>query len=485
MTSPRERVKTVKWYFIQEKTKKRRDRRPKRKIKGLVICLLILLLVTIPLLRIHSITSFITKQIIIYQIERRITASVSCDSLQADIFTDRVVIEGVKIISSNQFGEKPFIYIPKIEGYLRYRRFFKKKIIIDDLTYYRPEIFLERNREGEWNVPNKKKYRKKNWLFAQPQAEIKGGKVTLKDGKIAPEPVLTELTDIDLEVSGLSNRVPMGAEYIARGRIVCAGGGIPFRMEGIQDSFRRPLNFSFRSHFKDLVLQSFAPYTRKVTSCRLLRGRMDLETELDCSQNKLDCVHKVVFKDLRLQPILGAEPSLIKVMGMGPATLATVLKDTKGEVRLNIVVQGDIADPDFKIGPALLRAFIKAIQETIIGPFASVAKLVSTEEGAAKIYLVPIEFAKGSANVAKGSLTKLVDLTRFLIKYPVTPFYIEGYVDPLSEKNPEKRSNLGYKRAKKIADHLAKEAKIPEEKLRLSVREEKEKSQVELKFVEE
>jgi hypothetical protein len=211
---------------------------------------------------------------------------------------------------------------------------------------------------------------------------------------------------------------------------------------------------------------------------------MDLETELKCEKNELDSMNRVVFKDLELQPLLGAEPSLVKVMGMGPATLATVLRDNQRRVRLNIPVKGDITDPDFKIAPALLKALIRAIQETIIGPFSSIAKIVSTKEGVSEICLLPIEFVKGSTKLAKGTITKLVDLSRLLVKYPIAPLHIEGYVDPLSEKGLWKGTSLAYRRARKVADYLVKEAKIPEEKIKLSAKEEREKKRVELRIEE-
>ncbi len=484
MAPLRKDLKTGKWYLIKEGKKRRGKKRPKRRIRGLLTFVVILLLFVILFININPITSFITEQIIIYQIEKRVTFEVSCKSLKADIFTDRVIIEGVKIISSNQFGEEPFIYIPKIECHLRYKLLLQRKIIIDDVIYHQPEVFLERNEEGKWNFPEKKKYKKKYWLFAQPKQVVKGGKITFKDGKISKDPIITELRDIDIEATDFSNRIPAGAKYTATGQIVYGGMKTPFRMEGSLDSFVRPLNFAFRLQLKDLDLLPFAPYQREITSCKLVRGRMDLETELKCEKNELDSMNRIVFKDLELQPLLGAKPSLIKVMGMGPATLATVLRDNQGRVRLNIPVKGDITDPDFKIGSALLKAFIRAIQETIVGPFSSIAKIVFTKEGVSEIYLVPIEFVKGSARLAKGAIAKLVDLSRLLVKYPVAPLHIEGYVDPLSEKGLWKGTSLAYRRARKVADYLIKEAKLPEEKIKLGAKEEKEKTRVELRIEE-
>jgi len=483
MAPLRKDLKTGKWYFVKEKGE-RRKRKPKRRIRGLITLFVVLLLLTILFININSITSFITEQIIIYQIEKRVTFKVSCKSLKADIFTDRVIIEGAKIVSSNQFGKEPFIYIPKIECYFRYKLLPQKKIIIDNVIYYQPQVFLERNEEGKWNFPEKKKYKKKHWFFAQPKYVVKGGKITLKDGQISEEPLITELRNIDIQATGFSNKIPAGAKYTVTGQIVCGKAKTPFHMEGTQDSFIRPLNFAFNLNFKDLDLLPFAPYQREITSCKLLQGKMDLETELKCEKNELDSMNRVVFKNLELQPVLGAKPSLIKVMGMGPATLATVLRDNQGRIRLNIPVKGNIIDPDFKVSPALLKALIRAIQETIIGPFGSAAKLVFTKEGMSKIHLLPIEFVKGSARLAKGAITKLVDLSRLLIKYPVTPLHIEGYVDPLSEKGLGRGIRLARKRAKKVADYLAKKARIPEEKIKLTAKEEREKKRVELRIEE-
>ena len=480
MTALRKDLKTGKWYFVKEK-KKRRKRRTKRRIKGLLITFIaILALLVLVIIKANSIAAFITEQIIIYNIEKRFTVRVRIERVAADVYQDTVHLEGFRMISSNQISERPFLYCPEGEGRFYFRQLFKMKIVMDDMLFKEPILFIERGEEGKWNLPKRKKYRKPRWFFIMLKAKVEDGKIIFRDGKIAEEELTTELREIKGAATDLSRRIPAGIAYNLTGNLY----NTPLEAAGTIDSHKDPFDFSLNLKVEDLNLLPFAPYQREITSCKLVRGKMDLKTELKCEKNKLDCMNRAVFKDLELQPVLGARPSLIRVMGMGPATLATVLRDNEGKIRLNIPVKGDITDPDFKIGPVLLRALIRAVQETIIGPFGSAAKLVFTKEGMSKIHLLPIEFVKGSARLAKGAITKLVDLSRLLIKYPATPLHIEGYVDPLSEKGIWKGTDLGRKRANKVANYLIKEAKVPEEKIKLSVKEEKEKERVELRIEE-
>lgn len=480
MTPLKKDLKTGKWYFIKEK-RKRRERRTKRRIRGLLITFVaILALLILIIIRANSIAAFITEQFIIYNIEKRFTVQVRIDKVAADIYQDTVHLEGFRMISSNQVSERPFFYCPEGEGRFYFRQLFKMKIVMDDMLFKEPVLFIERGEEGKWSFPNRKKYRKPRWFFIMFKVKVEDGKIIFRDGKIAEEELTTELREIKGAATDLSRRIPAGIEYNLTGNLYHT----PLEAKGIIDSFKEPFDFSLNLKVEDLSLLPFAPYQREITSCKLVRGKMDLETELRCEKNKLDCMNRAVFKDLELQPVLGARPSLIRAMGMGPATLATVLRDNEGKIRLNIPVKGDITDPDFKIGLALLRALIRAVQETIIGPFGSAAKLVFTKEGMSKIHLLPIEFVKGSASLAKGAITKLVDLSRLLIKYPATPLHIEGYVDPLSEKGIWKGTSLAQRRAKKVADYLIKEAKVSEEKIKLNAKEEREKERVELRIEE-
>ncbi len=475
----RKDLKTGRWYFVKER-KKRRGKKPRRKIGGLLTLVAILVLLILIIIKANSIAAFITEQIIIYNIEKRLTVRVRIDKVEANIYQDTVRLEGFRIISSNQISERPLFYCPEGEGRFYFRQLFRMKTVMDDMLFKEPLLFIERDGEGKWNLPKRKKYRKPRWFFIMLKAKVEDGKIIFKDGMITEEGLTTELREVRGEATNLSGRIPAGIEYNLTGNLY----NTPLEAGGTIDSFREPFDFCLNLKVKDLDLLPFAPYQREITSCKLMRGKMDLEAELECEKNELDCMNRAVFKGLELQPLLGAKPSLIKVMGMGPATLATVLRDNEGKIRLNIPVKGDITDPDFKIGPALLKALIRAVQETIIGPFGSAAKLVFTKEGMSKIYLLPIEFVKGSARLAKGAITKLVDLSRLLIKYPATPLHIEGYVDPLSEKGLWKGTSLAQRRAKKVADYLIKEAKIPEEKIKLSAKEEKEKKRVELRIEE-
>jgi len=473
-------LKTGKWYSVKEK-KRRRKRKPRKRIGGLLITFIaILALLILIVIKANSIAAFITEQIIIYNIEKRLTVRVRIDKVEADIYQNTVRLEGFRMISSNQISERPLLYCPEGEGRFYFRQLFKMKTVMDDMLFKKPVLFIERDSEGKWNIPKRKRYRKPRWFFIMLKAKAEDGKIIFKDRMITEEELTTELKEISGEATNLSGKVPAGIEYNLTGNL----HNTPLEAVGIIDSFKEPFDFSLLLKIKDLDLLPFASYQREITSCKLVRGRMDLETELKCEKNELDCMNRVVFKDLELQPLLSARPSLIRVMGMGPATLATVLRDNEGRMKLNIPVKGDITDPDFKVGPALLKALIRAVQKTIIGPFGSAAKLVFTKEGMSKIHLLPIEFVKGSARLAKGAITKLVDLSRLLIKYPATPLHIEGYVDPLSEKGIWKGTSLAQRRAKKVADYLIKEAKIPEEKIKLSAKEEKKKRRVELRVEE-
>jgi len=480
MTPLKKDLKTGKWYFVKEK-KRRRKRKPKKRIGGLLITFIaILALLILIIIKANSIAAFITEQIIIYNIEKRLTVRVRIDKVEANIYQDTVRLEGFKIISSNQISERPLLYCPEGEGRFYFRQLFRMKTVMDDMLFKEPVLFIERDEEGKWNLPKRKKYRKPRWFFIMLKAKVEDGKIIFMDGMITGEGLTTELKGIRGEATDLSGRIPAGIGYNLTGNLY----NTSLEAAGTIDSFKEPFDFSLNLKVEDLSLLPLAPYQREITSCKLMRGKMDLEAEFECEKNKLACMNRAVFKDLELQPILGAKPSLIKVMGMGPATLATVLRDNEGRIRLNIPVKGDITDPDFKIGSALIKALIRAIQETIIGPFGSAAKLVFTKEGISKIYLLPIEFVKGSARLAKGALTKLVDLSRLLIKYPATPLHVEGYVDPLSEKGLWKGTSLAQRRAKKVADYLIKEAKVPEEKIKLSAKEEREKKRVELRIEE-
>jgi len=112
------------------------------------------------------------------------------------------------------------------------------------------------------------------------------------------------------------------------------------------------------------------------------------------------------------------------------AQAIALLKDRKGEIRLDIPVTGSLDDPEFSIWRIIIQILVNLIAKAATSPFAL---LGATFGGGEEISY--LEFDPGSAAIAEANVKKLDTLIRALYDRPSLQLDIEGYVD--AEKDQE------------------------------------------------
>ena len=107
-------------------------------------------------------------------------------------------------------------------------------------------------------------------------------------------------------------------------------------------------------------------------------------------------------------------------------TALSLLRDSKGNIKLKVPIKGDIADPKFSVGDAINQALLKATTKAslaylkyALGPYglaiaaAEVAYMAANKAGG--IRLEPVKFAAGASDIdatARGYMEKLAAILK-------------------------------------------------------------------------
>lgn len=247
---------------------------------------------------------------------------------------------------------------------------------------------------------------------------LDGGRVTVTDRTVSPAAVL--------RYSGLRARLTnFSSDARARTGVdveALVEGTAPFRIAGT-------LNPRLVGDVTDLTVRSkgidltpLGPYSSRYAGYALERGKVDLDMRYRVQQRVLKAANVVRVDQLALGERSNSPDAPSFPMGLALA----VLTDRNGVMLFDVPVEGNIDDPEFRLGRVIWRAVLNVLGKVATAPFTALAGLVG---GGADAKLDTIDFAPGLARLEQASLAKLDTLARALLDRPALKLEVEGVSD--------------------------------------------------------
>jgi hypothetical protein len=242
---------------------------------------------------------------------------------------------------------------------------------------------------------------------------------TFKDLSIEPH-VRTSLTDFGGTIKGLSSKQLQKADVNLRGKV---GRAAPLKIVG-------KINPLSEDAFTDLLvsldgvdLTQAGPYVRKYVGYGLSKGKLSLELKYRVSQKVLEAENLVHVDQLTF----GEETNSPDATSLPVRLVVALLKDRNGLIEIDMPIRGDLNEPDFKYGKAVISTLLNLLGKVVASPLALMGKLVPG--GGNEEDLQVIEFPPGSAALADSELTKLDALEKALDERPGLRLDIKGTTD--------------------------------------------------------
>lgn len=251
--------------------------------------------------------------------------------------------------------------------------------------------------------------------------QVKVGKLaaTFQDLSVEPH-VRTSLTEFGGTIKGLSSKQLQKADVNLRGKV---GKAAPLKIVG-------KINPLSEDAFTDLIvsldgmdLTQAGPYMSKYVGYGLSKGKLSLDLKYKVSQKVLEAENLVHVDQLTF----GEKTDSPDATSLPVPLIVGLLKDRKGLIEIDMPIRGDLNDPDFKYGKAVLSTLLNLLGKVVASPFALMGKLLPgdhTEED-----LQFIEFLPGSASLIDSERTKLEALEQALDARPGLRLDIKGTTD--------------------------------------------------------
>jgi outer membrane protein OmpA-like peptidoglycan-associated protein len=186
---------------------------------------------------------------------------------------------------------------------------------------------------------------------------------------------------------------------------------------------------------KGIDLTPLSPYCGKYAGYLLDRGKLDLELEYKVVKRKLDSANLIKVDQFTFGEATNSKDATKLPVKLGLA----VLQDPNGLIELDVPVEGNVDDPDFRLSRVVWRAIGNVLLKAVVSPFNLLAKMFG---GGKDAKLDVVDFQAGTRELTPSADRTLQSLSRALASRPALKMDLEGTADPSADSKSLKLQEL-------------------------------------------
>ncbi|AOK50764.1 AsmA family protein [Burkholderia sp. MSMB617WGS] len=250
------------------------------------------------------------------------------------------------------------------------------------------------------------------------QLLLQSGRVTYTDNFIKPN-YTANLVAIKGTVGafGTDSTTPAPVDIAAN---LAANG--PITIKGtVNPLIEKPaLDLTATAH--DIELTNLTPYSAKYAGYPITKGKLNVDLHYKLDNDQLSANNHIFIDQLTFGEHVENDTAT-KL----PVRLAiALLKNSRGEIDVNVPVSGSLSNPEFSVGSLIWRAVLNLIAKAVTSPFT----LLAHAFGGDGEELGYVEFEPGLATLSDASQKKLDTISKMLAEKPSIRLDLIGRVDP-------------------------------------------------------
>ncbi|MFT4064780.1 DUF748 domain-containing protein [Paraburkholderia sp.] len=271
------------------------------------------------------------------------------------------------------------------------------------------------------------------------QLVLQQGRVTYTDNFIKPN-YTANLVDIKGTVGafGTESTTPAPVDVAAK---LAANGPLTIRGT-VNPLIAKPaLDLTATAH--DIELTNLTPYSAKYAGYPITKGKLNVDLHYKLENDQLNANNHLFIDQLTFGDHVDNDTAT-KL----PVRFAiSLLKNSRGEIDVNLPVSGSLSNPEFSIGGLIWHAVLNLLEKAVTAPFS----LIANAFGGNGEELGYVEFEPGSAQLTDADKQKLDTIVKALADKPSIRMDLIGRVDPKIDE-PALRT--------RYVDRLVKQQKI-------------------------
>jgi hypothetical protein len=250
------------------------------------------------------------------------------------------------------------------------------------------------------------------------QLVLQQGRVTYTDNFIKPN-FTANLVGIQGTIGAFGTQSTTSAPVDIAAKLAANG---PLSIRGtVNPLIAKPaLDLTASAH--DIELTNLTPYSAKYAGYPITKGKLNVDLHYKLDNDQLNANNHIFIDQLTFGDHVENDTAT-KL----PVRLAiSLLKNSRGEIDVNLPVSGSLSNPEFSIGGLIWHAVLNLLQKAVTAPFS----LIANAFGGGGEELGYVEFEPGSATLSDAADKKLDTIVKALADKASIRIDLVGRVDP-------------------------------------------------------
>lgn len=178
-------------------------------------------------------------------------------------------------------------------------------------------------------------------------------------------------------------------------------------------------------NFKNLELSAMSGYSATFAGYKIDSGKLYLDLGYDIINSQINGANSVMINKI----VLGDEIEDENVTHLPLGFVIGLLEDNERIIDLNLPVEGNVDDPDFKYGTVVWKVFSNLVTKAVTAPFALLGSMMGIDGDE----LSYIEFEDGKSDITPSQREKLDNIAKMMDKRPKINIEIGSVYDTASD----------------------------------------------------
>jgi hypothetical protein len=263
--------------------------------------------------------------------------------------------------------------------------------------------------------------------------ELRFGEIRLEEGSLrfidrSTEPDFSEdFSKMDLTVTGLGNKPDEKAKLVFT-TVVGSDGGLEIR--GDIGAVGAPLYLDLAGEIRDLELPAVNPYSDKAIAWLIKQGDLKYKFTVKVENDQLTATNQIVVSKLRVAKAKQADDQVKSRLGLPLGLIVALIKDSNGNIVLNVPISGSLKDPNFDLSEAIWSSIKNVLVNVLASPFRLIGSLFSKGDKIEEPKVNPVTFPPGSLVLTPSMEEHLLRVADFMRRTPYITLTMHPVVVP-------------------------------------------------------
>jgi uncharacterized protein involved in outer membrane biogenesis len=251
------------------------------------------------------------------------------------------------------------------------------------------------------------------------QLVLQNGRVTYTDNFIKPN-FTANLVGITGTIGafGTHSTTPAPVDVAAK---LAANG--PVSIKGVVNPLIAKPALDLTASAHDVELPNISPYSTKYAGYPITKGKLNVDLHYMLADDKLTANNHLFIDQLTF----GDHVDNTTATKLPVRLAVSLLKNSRGEIDVNIPISGSLSNPEFSVGALVWKAIVNLLERAVTAPFSLLANAFGGKGGEELGY---VEFDPGSSTLSDAAKQKLDTIAKALAEKPSIKMDISARVDP-------------------------------------------------------